>query len=188
MGGTLWVQSEDAGGSVFHFTIQARVVAQTPAPALVQAPVAAKKAVTLAGRKILLAEDNRVNQRVATALLELDGHAVTVVADGAAAVEASKMMAFDIILMDVQMPTMSGFDATRAIRAARAHDRAHVPIIAMTAHAMQGDRERCLAIGMDGYLAKPLARETLAKSTCRSGGSASHRCLIVFTSDPVILV
>ena len=164
MGGTLWVQSEDAGGSVFHFTIQARVVAQTPAPALVQAPVATKKAVTLAGRKILLAEDNRVNQRVATALLELDGHAVTVVADGAAAVEATKTMAFDIILMDVQMPTMSGFDATRAIREHERTTGAHVPIIAMTAHAMQGDRERCLAIGMDGYLAKPLARETLQKA------------------------
>ena len=164
MGGTLWVQSEDAGGSVFHFTIQARVVTATPAPALIQAPVAAKKTETLAGRKILLAEDNRVNQRVATALLELDGHAVTVVADGAAAVEASRMTTFDIILMDVQMPTMSGFDATKAIRAHERTTGAHVPIIAMTAHAMQGDRERCLAIGMDGYLSKPLARETLQKA------------------------
>ena len=112
---------------------------------------------------ILVAEDNMVNQRLAAALLEREGHAVTVVDDGLAAVAVASREEYDLILMDVQMPGMNGFDATAAIRE---HDRAsgrHTPIIAMTAHSMRGDRERCLDAGMDGYISKPIRLEDLRR-------------------------
>jgi two-component system sensor histidine kinase/response regulator len=113
--------------------------------------------------RILLAEDNAVNQRLAVRTLEKQGHRVVVAADGAQALEAHQRHAFDLILMDVQMPEMDGFDVTAAIRARERPHGAHIPIIAMTAHAMKGDRERCLEAGMDGYVSKPLqARELFA--------------------------
>jgi CheY-like chemotaxis protein/HPt (histidine-containing phosphotransfer) domain-containing protein len=106
---------------------------------------------------VLLAEDNVVNQRLAASLLERRGHHVTIAANGREAVAAAAHRAFDAVLMDVQMPEMGGFEATAAIRA-RERDTGggRVPIIAMTAHAMKGDRERCLDSGMDEYLTKPL--------------------------------
>jgi two-component system, sensor histidine kinase and response regulator len=107
--------------------------------------------------RLLLAEDNRVNQLVAQAFLKRDGHAVTVVDNGALAVAAAIGTSFDAIFMDVQMPEMNGLDATAAIRAHERQTGARVPIIAMTAHAMQGDRERCLAAGMDDYISKPIS-------------------------------
>ena len=106
---------------------------------------------------VLLAEDNAVNQRLAASLLERRGHKVTIAANGREAVAAVAAQPFDVVLMDVQMPEMGGFEATAAIRALpTAANRSRVPIIAMTAHAMKGDRERCLAAGMDEYLTKPL--------------------------------
>ncbi len=114
--------------------------------------------------RVLLAEDNRINQRVAVAMLELEGHRVKVVDNGDAAVAAATTERFDVILMDVQMPGMSGFDATGAIRAHEARGGGHVPIIAMTAHAMPGDRERCEEAGMDGYVAKPIMPDALRKA------------------------
>ena len=106
---------------------------------------------------ILLAEDNVVNQRVAAGLLERRGHQVTVAANGREALTAVDAQPFDVVLMDVQMPEMGGFEATAAIRALEAaRPGAHLAIVAMTAHAMKGDRERCLAAGMDGYLSKPI--------------------------------
>ena len=108
---------------------------------------------------VLLAEDNPVNQRVAVAMLSKRGHTVHVVDNGRLAVDAVAAEHFDIVLMDVQMPEMNGFEATAAIRA---HERGErLPIIAMTAHAMAGDRQRCLDAGMDGYVTKPVNRETL---------------------------
>ncbi|HKY21413.1 MAG TPA: two-component regulator propeller domain-containing protein [Vicinamibacterales bacterium] len=164
MGGRLWVESEVGKGSTFHFVISTGL--PDPAKAVVETVVAAPSRV--GPLRLLLAEDNRVNQRVATALLEREGHKVTVVDNGQAAVEASGTTEFDVILMDVQMPVMNGFDATTAIRAREKVTGLHVPIVAMTAHAMQGDRERCLAIGMDGYVSKPLlpdaVREALAQA------------------------
>jgi PAS domain S-box-containing protein len=111
--------------------------------------------------RVLLAEDNPVNQRLATRLLEKRGHRVTITANGHEVVQALANQTFDLLLMDVQMPEMDGFEATAVIREREKHNGAHIPIIALTAHAMKGDRERCLAAGMDGYLSKPIRPQEL---------------------------
>ena len=108
--------------------------------------------------RVLVAEDNLVNQRVVERLLSGRGHLVTVANNGREAVMQFTQGRFDIILMDVQMPEMGGFDATAEIRAAERVSGGHVPIVALTAHAMSGDRERCMAAGMDAYLSKPIDR------------------------------
>ncbi|MDG3005882.1 response regulator [Paludisphaera mucosa] len=125
-----------------------------------------------AGRRlrILLAEDHPINQKVAARMLEGLGHEVTLVGDGRAAVEASGVGAYDVILMDVQMPVMDGFEATAAIRRREEGSDQHVPIVALTAHAMAGDRERCLGSGFDDYLSKPLRAATLRESLNRLDG------------------
>jgi CheY-like chemotaxis protein len=105
---------------------------------------------------ILLAEDNEVNQRVAVRMLEKRGHRVVTVRNGQEALRALEAEHFDLVLMDVQMPEVDGFEATRLLREQEQATGAHMPIIAMTAHAMAGDRERCLAAGMDGYVSKPV--------------------------------
>jgi CheY-like chemotaxis protein len=110
---------------------------------------------------ILLAEDSLVNQRLAVHLLEQHGHTVTVASTGPAALAAPTRQRFDLILMDVQMPGMDGLEVTAAIRAREQETHDHVPIIAMTSHALSGDRERCLQAGMDGYLAKPIDAASL---------------------------
>lgn len=106
--------------------------------------------------RVLLAEDNAVNQRVAVRLLEKQGHTVVVASDGRKALEALARERFDVVLMDVQMPVMDGVETTAAIREKEKATGIHIPIIAMTAHAMTGDRERFLASGMDGYVSKPI--------------------------------
>jgi CheY-like chemotaxis protein len=111
--------------------------------------------------RILLAEDNPVNQKVARHILEKSGHSVTVAGDGREAVMLFDHQPFDLILMDVQMPYMDGFEATAAIRRRELEKGTHTPIIALTAHAMKGDRERCLSAGCDGYVAKPIQVEEL---------------------------
>ncbi len=127
--------------------------------------------------QILLVEDNAVNQLVALRQLEKYGHSVTVASDGKKALLALERQAFDLILMDVQMPEMNGWEATRAIREKEKTTGRHIPIVAMTAHAMKGDEERCIAAGMDSYLAKPIrAQELLAvldKIGDQKGGSES---------------
>ncbi|QEG01769.1 Signal transduction histidine-protein kinase BarA [Stieleria maiorica] len=106
--------------------------------------------------KVLLTEDNAINQKLAIGVLTRFGHQVTVANNGAEAVEAFQNHDFDVVLMDVQMPVMDGFAATEAIRELEKETGGHVPIIAMTAHAMKGDREKCIDIGMDEYVAKPI--------------------------------
>ena len=111
--------------------------------------------------RILLAEDNPVNQKLAVKLLEKQGHRVAVAASGKEALAALERERFDLVLMDVQMPEMDGLAATCALRERERANGGHVPVIAMTAHAMRGDRERCLEAGMDGYVAKPIQRKEL---------------------------
>jgi two-component system sensor histidine kinase/response regulator len=113
------------------------------------------------GARILLAEDNVVNQRLAVRLLEKWGYQVEVVGTGQAALAALARHPFDLVLMDVQMPDLDGFETTAAIRARERVTGVHLPIIALTAHAMSGDHERCLAVGMDAYLTKPLKADDL---------------------------
>jgi signal transduction histidine kinase/CheY-like chemotaxis protein len=111
--------------------------------------------------RVLLAEDNAVNQRLAATLLERRGHKVVIAVNGREAVEAIQRQSFDVVLMDVQMPEMGGFESTLAIREIDRERGTHIPIIAMTAHAMKGDRQRCLAAGMDEYMTKPLEARQL---------------------------
>jgi signal transduction histidine kinase/CheY-like chemotaxis protein/HPt (histidine-containing phosphotransfer) domain-containing protein len=134
----------------------ARVLAQEPGQ---RAPLpSAMLPADLPERRltVLLAEDNAVNQRLASSLLERRGHRVVIAGNGREAIEAVRRQSFDVVLMDVQMPEMGGFEATAAIRALQQQNGSRTPIVAMTAHAMKGDRERCLAAGMDEYLTKPL--------------------------------
>jgi signal transduction histidine kinase/CheY-like chemotaxis protein len=106
--------------------------------------------------RILVAEDNAVNQKLATKILEKRGHLVSVVSNGQEAIDALREEYFDLILMDVQMPDLDGFEATGLIRRREEEEGGHIPIVAMTAHAMKGDREQCLAAGMDDYVSKPI--------------------------------
>jgi CheY-like chemotaxis protein len=130
---------------------------------------------------LLLAEDNVVNQRLAVRLLEKRGHTVVAVGNGQEALAALRQQRFDLVLMDVQMPEMDGLEATAAIREHEKQSGSHLPIIAMTAHAMQGDRERCLAAGMDDYVVKPMqatdlyaAIERLLPETLNPAASAAE--------------
>jgi CheY-like chemotaxis protein len=138
------------------FDAIAAAVSAPPAGIAAERAPSSVPAATGRSLRILLAEDNIVNQRVAAGILQKFGHTVVVVGNGLEAVAAIERQPFDVVVMDVQMPEMSGVEATAVIR--RLQDGANVrtPIIAMTAHAMAGDRERYLAAGMDGYVAKPI--------------------------------
>jgi len=124
-------------------------------------PAAAQPFERLPPLRVLLAEDSVVNQKLAVALLEKYGHRVTVAADGCEALTALESQPFDLVLMDVQMPELDGYDATAAIRIREQETGRHVPIVAITAHAMKGDRERCLEAGMDAYVTKPIRAKQL---------------------------
>ena len=119
----------------------------------------------LKGKRILVAEDNPTNQQVAQAILEGAGIAVTIVDNGEEALQAMRGQTFDAVLMDIQMPRMNGYEATRLIR--EMPQGAAIPIVAMTAHAMKGDEERCLEAGMDGYIAKPVNQDRLFQTLWR---------------------
>ncbi len=115
--------------------------------------------------RILLADDNPINRELTVRILSKRGHVVSVVPNGKMALEALDAQSFDVALMDVQMPEMDGFEATAAIRRKERMTGSHIPIIALTAHAMKGDRERCLAAGMDGYISKPIQAQELLEIT-----------------------
>lgn len=121
--------------------------------------------------RVLLAEDNQVNQRLAVHILERLGHHVQVAKNGQEALEMLEKSAFDLVLMDIQMPGMGGVEATQRIRAMEAQRGGHIPIVAMTAHAMAGDKERFLEAGMDAYISKPISQERL-REVVRSLGRA----------------
>jgi signal transduction histidine kinase/CheY-like chemotaxis protein len=156
-GGRIWVESNETG-SAFHFTAQLEKGSLVPVPEPVARVAVREHGISL---RVLLVEDNRVNQFLARRLLERWGHHVVLAESGREAVAAHARQIFDVILMDVQMPEMNGFEATAAIRAAEHLSSDGTPIIAMTAHAMKGDRERCLAAGMDGYISKPIDHAVL---------------------------
>jgi CheY-like chemotaxis protein/HPt (histidine-containing phosphotransfer) domain-containing protein len=120
---------------------------------------------------VLLAEDNPVNQRLAASLIQRRGHKVTIVGNGRDAVDAVADQRFDVVLMDVQMPEMGGFEATGIIRARERESGSHMPIIAITAHVMKGDRERCLEAGMDDYITKPFDSRNLCRVIEEAAGS-----------------
>jgi len=160
-----------------------RVLEQTvklPVPAPI-APRAPARAIRSAN--ILLAEDNIVNQRVAVGLLSRRGHVVKVAANGREAVEMLARESFDLVLMDVQMPEMGGLEATMAIREREEKQGGHTRIIAMTAHAMTGDRDRCIAAGMDGYLSKPINPKLLFEVVEEGSGGITARSVVFDGSE-----
>jgi two-component system, sensor histidine kinase and response regulator len=135
---------------------------------------------------VLLAEDNAVNQKIAVRLLEKRGYQVALAENGLQAVEASARQEFDVILMDVQMPEMDGYEATAAIRAREDGTGKHVPIIAMTTHALKGDEQQCLNAGIDSYLSKPVRPAELYEAIERvTQGSAKLSLQLAATSDKV---
>jgi signal transduction histidine kinase/CheY-like chemotaxis protein len=160
MGGQIQVESVPGKGSCFHFQISAGRAAALPEPARIVPDVPAVKDEGPGALHILLAEDNPVNRKLALRMLEKWGHTVAAVNNGRAAVERVEQEHFDLVLMDISMPEMDGLEATAVIRAKSQGER-HVPIIAMTAHALIGDREMCLRGGMDGYVSKPIQADDL---------------------------
>ncbi len=164
MSGRIWVESRLGLGSTFHFTVEiglhqqpARISADSQSLAqLANAAYCGSGGNPIRNYRVLLVEDNAINQRLALRLLEKHGHFVDVAADGRTAIAAFTSASYDVVLMDVQMPNMDGLEATALIRNMEQGTGRRVPVIAMTAHAMQSDREQCFAAGMDAYLSKPV--------------------------------
>jgi len=173
MGGRIWLESELGKGSVFHFTLRLGY-SQAQAGAAgdgVESPFELASPQTL---RVLLAEDNPINQRLAQVVLEKRGHRVVVVGNGQEALDALISAPFDLVLMDVQMPVLDGIEAAQRIREReRVVGARRLPIVAMTANAMQGDRERCLDAGMDGYVSKPIRPDELFAQIAAALGTES---------------
>jgi CheY-like chemotaxis protein len=177
MGGRISVESQPGRGSTFSFTARLTIAPPSASGAETAAAGTERHALLPAGAppaparalRILLVEDNPANRKVAVCILNKLGHGVEVAADGCEALERIGRADFDVVLMDVEMPTMDGLQATAAIRALPEPAKARLPIIAMTAHTMQGDRERFLAAGMDGCVTKPISLRALYETLDRLG-------------------
>ena len=159
LGGRMWVESTEGKGSTFCFTLSSRSDEGT-APEFPDIPTASpeRKAGPLS---ILLAEDSAMNQKLVQRILTAKGHTVVPALNGKAALRAFERETFDLILMDIQMPEMDGFEVTRIIREMEKNAGGHVPIIALTAHDIPEERTHCAAVGMDGFIPKPVRREAL---------------------------
>lgn len=169
MGGTIDLFSKYGYGSRFSFSLQFRQCSEDDmnnVSSTSTSPVSGSWASigdSTQSLRILLAEDNPVNQKLAATVLEKEGHYVALAANGLEAIELFKTQVFDIILMDIQMPEMDGIQATHHIRELEANQGTRVPIIAVTAHAMKGDEQKCLDAGMDGYISKPISPARLSE-------------------------
>jgi CheY-like chemotaxis protein len=179
MGGEIGVESREGHGSQFWFTAQLRADksasqegkavsgSEIPAPLPSSGPrqdlqdTTTRMSVRANASRILLVEDNQVNQRLAVRMLKKRGHESDVAENGFEALKLLASKTYDLILMDCQMPEMDGFETTRQIRVAEGTTGLHIPIVAMTANALPGDRERCIEAGMDEYIAKPVHAEML---------------------------
>lgn len=165
MGGAIGMKSEPGVGSTFFVDLEFPVVPEKNQPqqatAVRQGTARQKKSKDVGPLRVMIAEDNPVNQKLLRLMLEQNGHTVLVTNNGQEAVAALEEEDVDLILMDIQMPVMNGFEATAAIRKKEAATRTHIPIIAVTAHAMPGYREECIKAGMDNYLSKPFRMQEL---------------------------
>ena len=181
MGGQIWIESEEGVGSTFRFTVLMRVSLKSestlvPGEDMVPAPL--KKDIGSKGLRILnilLAEDNPLNQKIAAKLLGKKGWLVTVALNGQEALDQLSEKSFDLVLMDVQMPVLDGFETTKIIRLKEQESGGHIPIIAMTARAMAEDEKKCLDAGMDAYISKPIdaakVYDTIEKMMDKTEGS-----------------
>ncbi|EKD38127.1 MAG: hypothetical protein ACD_75C00853G0002 [uncultured bacterium] len=164
MGGKICVESEPGVGTIFYFSVRFPLggAAYEEEPVRSQLPVAPGSELNLRRQlRILLVEDEYINRTLAITVLEREGWKVTAACDGREALGVYDENAFDLILMDIQMPELDGYETTRTIRRNEDRTGRHVPIIAMTAYAVKGDREKCLAAGMDGYISKPVRPDQL---------------------------
>jgi two-component system, sensor histidine kinase len=179
MGGRIDVQSRPSGGSTFRFTVRADLLSKAQTDALAVEIEAKSKQTANVGRSarplcVLVAEDTPSGRKLIRMSLEKLGHEVVEAHNGQEAVDAARDRDFDVVLMDIQMPLLDGFQATAAIRALQDHRKARVPVIALTAHAYKSDEEQCLSAGMDGYLSKPVDRAKLVEILERFGAAVSE--------------